>query len=169
MTESPSSEKPRSHSLQGSHVSRLYSHFSLGVVFMCAPAYCVYALFSWGAEKWFMGIHLIQIGELPQSKAIKTFKTGVMHIFLNFLTLSVILCCLFVSVSMSEAVRLSQWQLVIHFSSSVPCILIRANSLVSLTQVSLRHWSDPLPGCTLTSACPGNYYYSPHFMHKHTV
>lgn len=79
-----------------------------------------------------MGIHLIQIGGLPQSKAIKTFKAGVMHIFLNFLTLSVILCCLFVSVSMSEAVQLSQWQLVIHFSStirSVPCILIRANSL----------------------------------------
>lgn len=73
---------------------------------------------------------------------------------------------------MSVLVQLPQWQLVIHFSSaarSVPCVLIRANSLVGLTQVSLKHWSDLLPGCTLTSARSGNYYCSSHFRHKHTV
>lgn len=152
----------KSHALQGSHVPWLYSHFSVGVVCVCS--YCMRALFSWGVEKWFIGFHLIQIGVLPQSKGNK--KT---HLFLNFLT-QISLSRL--SVSMSVPVRLPRWQLVIHFSSatrSVPCVLIRANSLVGLTQVSLKHWSDLLPGCTLTSACSGNYYCSPHFMRKHTV
>lgn len=97
---------------------------------------------------------------------------GWQNCFLNFLTLSVFLSCLLVSVSVSLAVRLPRLQLVIHFSSatrSVPCVLIRANSLVGLTQVSLKHWSDLLPGCTLTSVCSGNYYCSPHFMHKHST
>lgn len=81
-------------------------------------------------------IYLIEAGVLPQTKAIRVLR--VMHIFLNFLTLSVCLDCLFVSV----AVQLSQWQLVIHFSSAtrrVLCVLIRANSLVGLTHVSLKH------------------------------
>lgn len=94
---------------------------------------------------------------LPESRTTGLWK--VMRIFLNFLILSLSLDCLFASV----AARLSQLQLVIHVSSAtrrVPCVLIRANSLVSFTQVGLKHWSDLLPGCTLTPASSGNYYYS---------
>lgn len=63
------------------------------------------------------------------------------HLFLNFLNLSVFLD-LFICVCLNVCTSPAQWQLVIHFSSatrSVPCVLIRENSLVGLTQVSLKH------------------------------
>ena len=94
---------------------------------------------------------------LPESRTTGVWK--VMQIFLNILIFSLYVDCLFVSV----VARLSQLQLVIHISSAtkrVPCVLIRANSLVSFTQVGLKYWSDLLPGCTLTPASSGNYYYS---------